>query len=222
MKKVMILMLVFLTGCQSVSNNITNQPIQAFEISEKCSHVCWLGINPSITSVEDAEALLRASNQIDQKTIVGSGDNIQVLWFTDKTKNLYSYVYLTYRKGLVQTIDFSTLSNFTLNDFTAFFGEPDEITIQVEQAPHGWISTYTLYYSASKTMIYTLSGGLEGPNPNDFIDDLSLNAEFDGSDLPPWRADDYENRQPWLGYGHIEDYLPGLELPIEPNGTSQP
>ena len=214
MKKTFIFVLVFLASCQSTSINTIGQPIKAFVISEQCLHVCWLGINPGVTSVKDAEALLQASNQIENKTIVRSEDGIQVLWTTGGVENLYTSVSLKLRDDTIQTIHFTNLS-LRLDDFMVLLGEPYEISIHVEPADNRSI-IYTLYYPASKTMIYSISGGPEGPKPGDFIDILSLNAEFDGIDLPVWRANDYENRQPWLGYGHNKDYLPGQEIPTEP------
>jgi hypothetical protein len=221
MKREMILLLMFLTSCQIASNDTTSQSIQAFEISEQCPHVCWLGINPGVTSVEDAEAQLQASDQIDHKTIVKSENSIEAIWHTKNTINIYSPIGLAYKGSLVQTIYLTLLSGFKLNDFIVLLGEPDEISIHIEPADNRSI-IYTLYYSSSKTMIYSISGGPEGPSPNDSIYILSLNAEFDSSDLPVWRANDYENRQPWLGYGHINDYLPGQVIPTASNGTSNP
>jgi hypothetical protein len=203
-----------LSGCQFNSNITTEQPLQAFEIGEQCPHICWLGIRPGITSVDEAEVLLQASNQIEHKSIVRSEEGIQLLWYTGTTEYSDSYVYLTTNNDLVQTIHITTLSNFTLEDIINFLGEPSEISISMQKTADAWINTYTLYYPQSKTMIYSgKANDLTGPSPDDFIDNLSLNADFDSEDLPPWRADDYENRQPWLGYGHLEEYLPGVEIP---------
>jgi len=205
MKSAMILMLLVLVSCQSASNNTTSQPIQTFEVSEQCPHVCWLGINPGVTSVEDAEALLQGSDQIDHKTIVRSEDSMQVLWTTGGMENLYTRVGLGFQEVDIQTIYFTNLI-FKLDDLIALFGEPEEISIHVEPADNKSI-IYTLYYPSTKTMIYSISGGSNGPNPKDYVDILSLNAEFDSPNLPTWRANDYKNRQPWLGYEHLEEYL---------------
>jgi hypothetical protein len=165
-------------------------------------------------SVDEAEVLLQASNQIEHKSIFWSEEGIRLLWYTRKTEYSYSYVYLTTNNDLVQTIHFTTLSNFTLEDIINFLDEPSEISISMQKTADAWINTYTLYYPQSKTMIYSgKANDLTGPSPDEYIEILSLNADFDSDDLPPWRADDYENRQPWLGYGHLEEYLPGVEIP---------
>ena len=53
-----------------------------------------------------------------------------------------------------------------------------------------------------------ISGGWTGPEPSDTIVELWLNTEFNNSILK-----DYGPIQPWLGYGYIKDYLPGVEIP---------
>jgi hypothetical protein len=55
-----------------------------------------------------------------------------------------------------------------------------------------------------------------GPDPNDYIEDMYLDTNLDDKNLYPWIIIDNGNRQPWLGYGHLDEYLPGVEIPKTP------
>ena len=74
MKKIAALFLILLTGCKIMLPMSDDEiakffppTMKVFEFSNRCSHICWLGINPGSTTSEEAKALLRSSKQIDSK-----------------------------------------------------------------------------------------------------------------------------------------------------------
>jgi len=188
--------------------------IEAFDTSEKCPHICWLGINPGVTLAEEAHLLLRASNQIDQERFHASPDGIRIYWFTEKQKTDYVEIDISNVIGRVETITFSQLTPFTMNDLVNLFGEPDEISIRVDKPADAEYVSYMVYYTKKKTIMWIMPGSSTGPQPTDhYIQQLVLSTEF--KTLPPSLLADYDNyRQPWLGYGHFENYLPGLATPV--------
>jgi hypothetical protein len=228
MKRPILLFLLFLMSCapvhtstptpisaisiQSLRNDYPPS-INAFDISEQCPHICWLSINPGITSAQQAHTLLRASDQIDQSIFHASEDGIETNWFLEKTKTFDSYVDVSSMEGIVESISFDGLSPFILNDFIGLIGEPDEISIRVNRAADAEFVSYMVYYTTKKTRIWVLAGSYTGPDPDDRIEMLVLSTEFNTLS-PSWLAD-YDNyRQPWLGYGHFKDYLPGVATPV--------
>lgn len=217
MKKVLVCILLLLTCCIPLIQPVPT--IDAFKTSDDCTNVCWLGINPGVTSAEQARVLLRASDQINQKEFHRSADGIETIWFTEKTKTFYSRTYINFRDGLVESIYLTLLAPFTMDDFVKLFGEPDEISIRVNIAADAEYVSYILYYTKKKAVIEVISGSDTGPAPADQIQTLILSTKFD-TYSQKWLADqkwmaDYDNyRQPWLGYGHFGDYLPGVATPM--------
>jgi hypothetical protein len=117
-----------------------------------------------------------------------------------------------FENGLVKSISFGGML-YTIDDFINLLGEPDEISISVQLAEVNFIH-YAIYFSTRKVLITVSPGNRNGPDPKDAIFGLELNAEFDNSTLPTG----WGSIRPWLGYGHIKDYLPGgIEYP--PTGT---
>ena len=62
-------------------------------------------------------------------------------------------------------------------------------------------------------MIGVYPAGETGPDPTDNVLILWLNTEFNYS-TPPFS---WGKSQPWLGFGHLKDYLPGIEIPTDLN-----
>ncbi len=69
-----IIFLLFLISCQSRSDRLNTELLRAsrasmdsFKFNENCLHICWLGINPSITTAEEAKHILKESSQIDNQ-----------------------------------------------------------------------------------------------------------------------------------------------------------
>lgn len=187
--------------------------LQGLVIDHHCLHFCWLGINPGVTSVEEAHTLLEASNKINQINVTET--YIGAVWQDDTDAFLY------FEKGLVKSIYLSALKilgDFTLHDFIEFLGEPDEIGVTLYQSPHCEYVLYSIYYSSRKIVVSVSYGSWNGPNSFDLIDAIALNTEFD--EYLQHRYLQPPNRQSWMGYGHLQDYLPGQVLPTGPCGTS--
>ena len=97
----------------------------------------------------------------------------------------------------------------TVGDLIKLLGEPEEISIFVEFGPHNdsfvW---YQLYYSSPRVIIEASNtrGEVAGPQPND--DMRFFMVDITNDKLLGKAQKVYEEAQPWLGYGHLEDYLP--------------
>jgi len=212
MKKIFCFLLLLLIGCAPVDKrrsreNYPSVETNAFEYSQQCAHLCWLGINPGITTKEEAGAILRASNRIDQKTFHRSDDGIETFWFFEKTKTLKAEVLVSFESGLVKSIQLTNLIPFILNDFVEILGAPDEISIDVGSSPHGEeLITYDIYYHSKIIVSPITRGEWNGPDPNDYVSMIFLNTE-----------NTVQDRQPWLGYGHLQEYLPGQNRPANAN-----
>jgi hypothetical protein len=222
MKKIVWLIFILLTSCipapASPSPVFTSPPpipvTSSFAYNQDCPHVCWLGINPGTTTTDEAKALLRASDQIDHKWDQISNTGIVTIWYPDRFKTFPSTVGVHFEKDLVKSIYITNLP-FTVNDFLKLLGEPDQIRISVQKAEVDYVQ-YAVYFSLRKVMIDVYPASWIGPNPTDTNFTLTLNVEFnDPSLLAEWG----EN-QPWLGYSHLKDYLPGVQIPTV--STSKP
>lgn len=197
---------------------------KVFVADDHCLHFCWLGINPGVTSAEEARTLLEGSKRIDIVDI--SETSIEAMWSN------YYHVFVHFEKDLVKSIDFDglELSSSTVKDFIQFLGEPDEVRIATYTTYHCDHIAYLIYYSSQKIMVEVQQGSWDGPNPNDWIDGITLNTEFDNSflqsrSIPKIYDNQLSSPQPWLGYGHLQEYLPGQKLPTgpcEPLPTSTP
>lgn len=186
-----IILIPIATVAEEVRSNLA--------LDDRCPHFCWLEINPGVTTVEEARALLKASSQVDQTTISETATEILVDW--DGLP-----VSITIENSLVKEIIFG-VQDLVLRmfHFSAFLGEPDEISIRVLHTYHCDEVVYDLYYSSRKAAVTVFYASPGGPNLYDSVSGMTLNTEFDLSD-----------RQPWLGYGHIQEYLPEKKLPSNP------
>ena len=79
----------------------------AFEYSENCPSVCWLGIHPGLTTLEEAMGRLKSSDQISKDFFVVSDNEIQTnFWFIGK--KFRSHVFLTINDGLIGSVSLTT------------------------------------------------------------------------------------------------------------------
>jgi hypothetical protein len=192
--------------------------LNAFEFSEKCPHMCWQGINPGVTTTDEALALLKASDQIGQTSYIDDEPNktLWLHWFTDKSKTFHTGVYLGYENGIVTSISFQNLYPFRIKDLISILGEPSEINITQEIEADAEFIRYSVFYPEQRIQIEVGGVHWNSPNPNDDVQSLGLNIEF----YNPLRPRQKWIIQPWLGYGHLEDYLPGIRIPTNTNYTS--
>lgn len=176
-----------------------------------CSHLCFQGINPGVTSAVEARTILGTTSQSDT----------YLTYWNERA------VVTTFENGLVKSINFSSQSNelnFEMVDFLQLFGDPAEIRIEVFPGIECPIGKYFVYYPSQKLVLYVAFFAYgEGPSPMDFPSEMTLNTEFDDNTFvglwgqPLYEPEKYPfKRQPWLGFGHIHDYLPGRSLPTGP------
>ena len=220
MKKISILALLFLTGCEFIHPDFAykhkeffHPSIESFEVSEQCPHVCWLGINPSVTTFKEANAILRSSNRIDQKSLQSSINN-RIEWYAGKLNTFGWSVGIPTKNNLVESINFGNgWAPFVLSDFISLMGEPDEISIRIERPADAVYVTYTVFYSKTNTRIFVNVGSDSGPDPNDSVDELFLNTDFYSGDFSNWYIELISAHQPWQGYGHLKEYLSDQKVP---------
>lgn len=220
MKKTVLLTILFLSSCVSkLSDNRAYQPsFEAFEVSDKCPSICWLGINPGTTSIDEAISIVMGSNKINRDEFLQiTNTSLQSVWAYTDTSGVYkSNISLIFSNGVVESIYFNTLTPFTLSDFVRLLGEPDIIIIELDKTvDSGDLVHYAVYFSLSRTSLSVYPGSWNGPNPHDYISTLVLNAEF----THPEFFFIQEKQQPWIGYERLQEYLPDQELPL---GTYTP
>lgn len=180
-------------------------------IDVSCPHLCWYGINPGVTSAAGAHAIL--------------GDDLVKRW-DDSTGGG-----VTIENGLVKSISIGSSSSeigFVMSDFIALLGDPAEIRIDVFSGHHcDPSSPFFVYYPSRKLTLYVrFSDAAHGPDLRDDVSGMILNSEFDDGAFDNGIADTADTisldsyypldrtkhpfkRQPWLGFGHIHDYLSG-------------
>ncbi len=223
MKRTILPLLIFLIGCErlpfspilhtpsqqaeSIRNNTALAALNSFQYDPQCPRMCWMGINPGVTTTEAATTILKASGQVDRTTLKTSERLISVGWYTDATRGSETQVDLAAKDGLVDTVAFSDLP-FTVKDFTELLGQPDQIRFMVLRTAETTEVIYAMYFSSQRVMIE--SGGQSGPQALNPVAELWLNMDFSDATFP---EPDWSAMQAWLGYGHIREYLPALEIP---------
>jgi len=206
MKKIFwLLFLLLLTGCQSSS------PIEAFDAGEDCPHVCWLGINPGVTTEADAKTILKKAYQIKNESIIEDEFGIQAEWYP--AGSFPNHIGITLENGIANQISISNVYPLTVGDLVRLFGEPDEIGISINLAADSTYVDYILFYSARQSAIFSSTINNSGPNPKDKTLVLMLVDKLDLKSSPKWLIDKYNIRQPWLGFGHLKDYFPDQDIP---------
>ncbi len=176
----------------------------ALQVSEACPHLCWLGINPGVTTSAEAHTLLTASDQIDQSNMEVTDTGIVAKWFTEKTKKMVASAYVRFDQGLVKSIAISEMSPFRLKDIVAVIGEPSGINIDMNITGDIMEMPYGAYYF-SRDVLISADAADTGINPNDPVRSLILNV--------PYNKDIFRI---WVGYGHLADYFKGKEVHQHP------
>lgn len=209
----LIYLICFLAACEIIPGNAVNNspPLNLFDFSKQCPHLCWLGINPGVTTVYGAKLILKSSNLISQESMQVSSSNIFLAWFPSNDKNHPCMAGIDFNNGLVQSLFVTTgLSNpdldlpFTINDFINRLGMPNEISFSDLNETDSYSTEYYVYFQSRKILLYVdpnLTDSWFGPDPIDRIQVVELNDAFDINSLQSGSI-----IQPWLGYGHIEDY----------------
>ncbi len=211
MKKVIItcMFFVLLISC-------TSTPVSPpFVYNQECPHVCWLGINPGITTVEETRTLLSSSNQIDQASYTEDESGIGVEWFTKQMGVHSASVGIVLDKETVKSINFLFPTSVKVQEFIDLLGEPDQISIRKVKTPEVTYFEYAIYYLIPKTLIFAFTTDENGPNPGDSVDIVYLNTDPDDPNVQNWFLQHKDLRQPWLGFGHLEEYLKNHPAPSQ-------
>jgi hypothetical protein len=217
MKKFIIgLFLLLLTSCQQVPSTIASPTMKAFEVNDNCPHICWLGINPGVSTEAEAKRLLSNSKEFDETQSYPEEMNIngiRTYWFSGKGRTYPVIVSVAFENGLVTELNFLNMP-YSVQDFINILGEPEKISIQHEVPPdNAAYIEYVIYYPSRKIIAWVFPGSDNGPSPEDHIYMLILNIDIEAADIPFWLANSNKNQQPWLGYGHLKDYLPEVDSP---------
>lgn len=220
-KKLFLLSILVLIGCTPSTASTPTAPstvgetytpfVEAFEPSDQCPNVCWMGIHPGITSAEEAFRLIANSDQFNQQVTQQNDESIKARWYTEKTKKFGASVYITISDGAVKAIRMGKLIPFTVEDFIHLFGVPSEISFWVGEDIHGNIFTiYTIYYPSTQTSLKAHISGIRGPDPNDIVEVFDSGTEIDDDSF-----------QPWLGYGEAEKYFSKGTPTVHPPDINQ-
>jgi len=228
MKRIMCLIFLFLISCAPVPASLTpvtvsptpaptNPPSvpmsSVFTYNQKCPHVCWLGINPGVTTAEEARTILNSSSQIDQTSYISNGEGFRFVW--NSRYPLKNRVSIAVKNGIVQDIYIDFYTIVKIQEFIDLIGQPDEISIRKVQVPDARFIDYILYYTSMNALIFVSTNNETGPDIEDSVNFLNLNIAPDDPSLPMWISEQNEFRQPWLGFGHLEEYLKNRPSPSE-------
>lgn len=222
MKKIVFLLILLLTCCAPAKATMPPTPdwtkahsnptpdlsgyqpnVASLQSDEQCPHLCWLGINPGVTTPDEAHQLLSASDQIDPNMEV-TDTGIVAKWYTEKTRKLMASVYVRFDQGLVKSIALSEMSPFTLKDIVGLAGEPTGINIDMNITGDVMEMPYGAYY-VSRAVLISADAAETGIHPNDPVRSLILNV--------PYNKDIF---RAWVGYGHLADYFKGKEVHQHP------
>lgn len=205
MKKLLLAFSLLVAGCYTTSQ-LTPTPsvrevyvpwLEAFELSDACPNICWLGLRPGMTTLEQATQVVTTSDQFDQNFTEILDKSIKAYWYPENTKTFGTEVYITFSENVIESITLARLTPFTVQDFIGLLGQPGEMSLIVQKGLHDDTSViYNLYYSQFKAAFQIRSRGEYGPKPDDFVERVTINIEI---------QDSY--RQPWLGYGNLDEYL---------------
>lgn len=224
MKKIVFLFILLLTCCAPASSKLIATPdwskahskptadlsgyelnVQVFDGSEKCPHMCWLGINPGVTTADEAAALVKASDQVEPNMEI-TDTGIVAKWHTEKTKKLTASVYVRFDpdQHVVKSIAITDMSPFRLKDIILLIGEPSGINIDMNIYGDVMEMPYGAYYFTRDVLIGAESAD-QGLHPNDPVTSLILNVAYNKDIF-----------RPWVGYGHLAEYFAGKEVHEHP------
>jgi hypothetical protein len=171
-----------------------------------------LGIKPGTTTYNEVKQIVNSSKAFDKEYLQLFDDRISTLWSPGRSRAYPSGVTIWFEGELVKSISFHG-TPYTVQEFIDLLGEPDEISISLALAPDAKFLHYFVFFASSKTLIEVYPTFQDtGPDPRDRVFDLLLNTEFNEETVPEGSG----SIQPWLGYGHIEEYLPRIETPQSP------
>lgn len=208
--RVICLFFVLLTSCAPAP------VIPPFEYNQKCPNVCWLGINPDITTAEEARKLINSSNQIDQGSSIEDKNGVSVEWFTKQMGVNPARVGMVLDNGKVSSLNFLFPAGVQIQEFIDLLGEPDEIRVRKVEAAELTYIEYIVYFTSIKAVALASSKSDDDPSLEDWAELLILNNWSDDPNAPNWLLQHKDFHQPWLGFGHKDEYLKHV-VPLFPD-----
>ncbi len=169
-------------------------PINAFKPGENCPNLCWMGIHVGTTSAGQAVTLLKNAKNIEQVQLFGS--SIQAVWLHHGIQESETSVSLQFSNGVIESMSLHAFEFFNVGDLLSVLGEPDSLNIHNDCGMDS-CTDYLFYYSTFDTTVKVWPGGTRGLAPTDPVTEISVNMHKESP----------EYLQPWLGYGHLTDYL---------------
>jgi hypothetical protein len=202
------------------------ETLSGLDFSDNCPRTCWLGIQPGVTTVYEAITLLEENNQIgkqffydqgaevrevpiqedyrmSEKVLYLADNSIGVKWFKGENKSFSVGVWLIIENSIVKSIQIIQ-PDVQIGYIIDLLGKPDGIVIGVHESEVYSFIYYTIYYTEKKLAVNVMHGSPNSPASNEFVESIFL-----GEDETP------ENIQHWLGYGRLNEYLPGYKSPPE-------
>ncbi|MBK9927747.1 MAG: hypothetical protein IPP66_20945 [Anaerolineales bacterium] len=184
------------------SEQHTSEFLSAFEFNERCKPACWFGVEPGVTTIDDAVALLAGNGKSGVRLSEIADQEIQAEWYVGKDRFLMR-VYIKAETNVVKSITLQQMCCIRVKYFIDLLGTPDGASADIHQAPGLTVTNYFVYYLEKKTALNIMDYDLQGLDQDAFIEAIFLADEFS-----------VENIQPWIGYGYLKEYLPGQKLPI--------
>ena len=192
--------------CLVILASCTLSPVKdPFVYNQGCPHVCWLDINPGVTTAEDAKKLIASSNKIDPYIMNENG--IAVEWFTKQMGVNPARVGVVIEDGIVESLNFLFPASVQIHEFITLLREPDEISVKEVKAAEVIYIEYVLYYESAKVIILANSLSKNNLASNNSVKILLLNTNTDDLNAPNWSLQHQGFRQPWVGFEYLEEYL---------------
>jgi hypothetical protein len=130
----------------------TNPPF----LAKGCSAACFAGVQPGVTSVEDAVKLLQASKwvgEVDNRTINNVSGYISWTWSDQKPDWINANQEGEIWASQKQVVQIMIYGDMQLGDTRLVLGSPDQEIIDRSADRKGQFSLYTAFYSQAGLMI---------------------------------------------------------------------
>ncbi len=164
--------------------------------------------------MKEARDLLTASKQISKlregsDTDINSDSGFRIRWHTKQMSDEVAdaYVGVVGEDGIVRAVNFSFNTYIPIKNFIDLLGQPDEISVIKQEVADATYVEYILYYTQEEVLIFTNTRGLAGPELSDPLGIVYMNLDLNSTALPKWVESHKDLRQPWLGFGKMDEYL---------------
>ncbi|MBK9927746.1 MAG: hypothetical protein IPP66_20940 [Anaerolineales bacterium] len=183
------------------SSRFASDILGTIKFGESCQTVCWFGVEPGVTTADDAVALLANNGKFGVRLSKITDPSIYADWFVGKDRTL-TQVSMQVEDGLVKYIIMQSMCCARVKYVVDSLGVPDGADANIYQAPDLTVTNYHIYYLEKKMVLFVVDYDLQGLDQDAFTEAIFLGDEFS-----------VENMQPWIGYGYLKEYLPGQAWP---------